>query len=68
MGFQLNSTQMLNDISKNEWKRFIDVGHISHFRVLRITNKVKTGIALNKQEMSMYMSKSSIFEGEINKS
>lgn len=59
---------MLNDISKNEWKRFVEVGHISHFRVVKISNKVKTGIALNKQEMSMYMSKSSIFENEINKS
>jgi len=59
---------MLNDISKNEWKRFIEIGHISHFRVVRISNKVKTGVALNKKEMSMYMSKSSIFEKEINKS
>jgi len=59
---------MLNDISNNEWKRFIEIGHISHFRVVRISNKVKTGIALNKKEMSMYMSKSSIFEKEINKS
>jgi hypothetical protein len=59
---------MLNDISKNEWNRFIEIGHISHFRVVRISNKVKTGVALNKQEMSMYMSKSSIFEKEINKS
>lgn len=59
---------MLNDISKNEWKRFIEIGHISHFRVVRISNKVKAGVALNKQEMSMYMSKSSIFENEINKS
>jgi hypothetical protein len=59
---------MLNDISKNEWKRFVEVGHISHFRVVRISSKVKTGVALNKQEMSMYMSKSSIFENEINKS
>lgn len=59
---------MLNDISNNEWKRFVEVGHISHFRVVKISNKVKTGIALNKKEMSMYMSKSSIFEKEINKS
>jgi hypothetical protein len=59
---------MLNDISNNEWKRFIEVGHISHFRVVRISNKVKTGVALNKKEMSMYMSKSSVFEKEINKS
>jgi hypothetical protein len=59
---------MLNDISKNEWKRFVEVGHISHFRVVKISNKVKTGVALNKQEMSMYMSKSSVFENEINKS
>lgn len=59
---------MLNDISNNEWKRFIEVGHISHYRVVRISNKVKTGVALNKKEMSMYMSKSSVFEKEINKS
>lgn len=59
---------MLNDISNNEWNRFIEIGHISHFRVVRISNKVKTGVALNKKEMSMYMSKSSVFEKEINKS
>jgi hypothetical protein len=59
---------MLNEISQNEWKRFIEVGHVSHFRVIRICNKIKTGVALNKMEMSMYMSKSSIFENQINKS
>jgi hypothetical protein len=59
---------MLNDISNNEWKRFIEIGHISHFRVVKISNKVRTGVALNKKEMSMYMSKSSVFEKEINKS
>jgi len=59
---------MLNDITNNEWKRFIEVGHISHYRVVKISNKVKTGVALNKKEMSMYMSKSSVFEKEINKS
>lgn len=59
---------MLNDISKNEWKRFVEIGHISHFRVIKICQKVKSGIGLNKMEMSMYMSKSSIFEKEINKS
>lgn len=58
---------MSNDISDNEWKRFIEVGHISHFRVIQICKKVKLGVGLNKKEMSMYMSKSSIFENEINK-
>lgn len=59
---------MLNDISGNEWKRFVEIGHISHFRVIRICNKVKLGVGLNKKEMSMYMSKSSVFEKEIDKS
>lgn len=59
---------MLNDISKNEWKRFVEIGHISHFRVIKICHKVRSGVGLNKMEMSMYMSKSSVFENEINKS
>jgi hypothetical protein len=58
---------MLNDISSNEWKRFVEVGHISHFRIIRICKKLKVGIGLNKMEMSMYMSKSSFFESEINR-
>jgi len=58
---------MLNDITNNEWKRFVEIGHISHFRVVQICKKVKLGIGLNKKELSMYMSKSSMFEKEINK-
>ena len=58
---------MTNDISNNEWKRFIEKGHISHFRIVKICKKVKLGIGLDKKEMSMYMSKSSVFEIEINK-